>query len=352
MTAEPAAELASARRALAAGWLDGADAVPAPVHLGEGHINATFLVDGPPLGRGVLQRISPAVFPDPLLTACNVEAVLDWLAGRQFVPELIAAADGRRHWLDDAGGCWRLWRWVAGSETLGELPSVAHGEAAGRAFGGLQRALLGLAPPAVPSLPGFLDLDGYLEQWDDTLAETSMPAALADAARWVDGGRRRYAAVAAEERLIHGDCKLNNLLFARGRPQVLRVIDLDTVMWAPWVLDYGDLIRAAAARPPAAGPGIDPERFTALTRGFLAGAGVRASAEVLVEAPARICFILAVRFLTDHLQGDRYFRVKARGDNRRRAEAQFALLEAMARQRDTLLRLADAALSSPATAPD
>lgn len=346
-----ASEVASARQALASGWLDGAGAAPTPVPLGDGHINATFLVEHPRLGRGVLQRISPAVFPDPLVTARNVEAVVDWLAGRQLVPDLVAAVDGRRHWLDAAAGCWRLWRWVAGSEALTALPGPAHAEAAGRAFGRLQEALVGLAPPATPSLPGFLDLDAYLAQWDDTLAGIRLPAELAEAATRIERGRQRFATLAGEARLIHGDCKISNLLFARGSARVLRVVDLDTVMWAPWALDYGDLIRSGAALPAAEGPGFDTVRYAALTRGFLAEAAVRTSTEALVEAPARVCFMLALRFLTDHLQGDRYFRVAQRGDNRRRAFEQFGLLDAMARDREPMLRIAERLLNPPARAP-
>jgi Ser/Thr protein kinase RdoA (MazF antagonist) len=118
---------------------------------------------------------------------------------------------------------------------------------------------------------------------------------------------------------------VNNLLFEPHRSRVVAVIDLDTVMRGHWAWDFGDLARSAAAGP----KGLSVPRYRAVVSGFLRGAEVTADVEALVLAPRYVTVMLAARFLTDHLQGDRYFKVAARGDNLRRAGEQLRLLRTM-----------------------
>ena len=94
-------------------------------------------------------------------------------------------------------------------------------------------------------------------------------------------------------------------------------------MWGNWAWEFGDLVRSMSGDRPHA------SRFEAAARGYLDEAGVSATAEDLVLAPRYTTFMLGVRFLTDHLRGDAYFKTAVRGENLKRAVQQFRLVEAM-----------------------
>ena len=144
------------------------------------------------------------------------------------------------------------------------------------------------------------------------------------------------------ERVVHNDTKLNNVLFDQRSGEALCVIDLDTVMPGLLPHDFGDMVRSAAAVPGADGLRFDAARYAALAEGYLTGLGDRLSAgerHYLAVAPRVITLELAARFLVDHLQGDRYFRVTEAGQNLRRCREQLALLDSMERQNDALRRL-------------
>ncbi len=168
-------------------------------------------------------------------------------------------------------------------------------------------------------------LSHYLAALDQAAQGSSEAAPLRPLLDLVDGRRDLASGFAAADTLVHGDCKVNNLLFEQDADEVAAVIDLDTVMRGHWAWDFGDLARSAAA----AGSRFDLHRFAAVAEGFVAGSGLAPDLQPLLLAPRYVTLMLAVRFLTDHLQGDRYFRVGARGENLQRARAQFDLLLAM-----------------------
>lgn len=325
---------AAARRAIGA-WLAGPVTLST---LGDGHINDTWLVERQG-ERFVLQRLNPTVFPQPRSVARTVTRVTTHLASdrRVRVPGLHPTAAGGSWHEDQQGHVWRLWEFVSGSRTVERLTEdQAH--AAGEAFGNFQIALRGL-PGAVPDpIPQFLRLPHYLAELDAALAADLPAADAAGLVALVEARRGLANRFAAAQRLIHGDCKINNLLFHRDGPGVAAVIDLDTVMCGHWAWDFGDLVRSAAADQRA----ISLPRFAAITRGFVGSGALDDVArgpelvEQLVHAPRYLALMLGVRFLTDHLRGDRYFKVRYRGENLARAKHQLALLEDMERQESAM----------------
>lgn len=325
----------SARRALAAWRLGSARLAP----LGAGHINDTWLVQTADGARFVLQRLSAAVFPDPEQVAAKVARVTRHLQrhGAVRVPELLPAGD--RHWhRDDAGGVWRLWEFVGGARSLQRLESPAQGRAAGAAFGRLQRALAELPGPVPDPIPGFMQLGHYLTELEAAARAASIDAGVAVALEAVERRRDLAALFTARDRLIHGDGKIDNLLFAPASDEVLYVLDLDTVMYGHWAWDFGDLSRSAAAD----GGRVNVARFASLARGFVESGALASGPsgaerrEALLLAPRHVALMLAVRFLTDHLRGDRYFKVGARGENLGRALGQLELLVDMEREERAL----------------
>ncbi|MDP1587439.1 MAG: phosphotransferase, partial [Prosthecobacter sp.] len=144
-------------------------------------------------------------------------------------------------------------------------------------------------------------------------------------------------------RTVHNDTKLNNLLFDRQTQQPLCVIDWDTVMPGLVAHDFGDMVRtmASAAAEDETDPArvrILPERLAAITRGYLAATQdwlTQAEIDTLPLGAQTIIFEQAVRFLTDHLEGDLYYPVSRHGHNLTRTRVQCALLESLIAQAST-----------------
>lgn len=326
--------------AMAAGWWPAARVA----RLGEGHIHATWLVE-PAAGseRFVLQRLSTAVFRDPASLMDKVARVVAHVQARapDRVPVLVATRDGAWWLAREDGSCWRLWRYVAGTRTLQALDTAAQAESAGRAFGSLQAWLRDLPGEVADPIEGFMQLDHYLARLDAALAREGARSASAEVARLVqltDARRDLAGTFSARDRLVHGDCKVNNLLFDAASDAVVCILDLDTVMQGHWAWDAGDLLRSAAAD----GAGVSLERFAAVVRGMRETAEIDAPAEAWVLAPRYVTLMLGVRFLTDHLEGDWYFRVQRHGENLERALAQFRLLKEFERHESALIAAAKA----------
>lgn len=318
--------LTPAARALAGGWRLTGELTP----LGEGHINDTQLVVTDTSARFVLQRLSRSVFTDPGRVMANLVRVIDHFSrlGATLVPPLVPTASGAWAFVDDAGDWWRLWQYVAGGRSLSRTADPATCRSAGEAFGRFQRLLADLPGPALePTIEGFLELDGYLTRFDAACSAADTQSAVTAACGgmgFVDAHRALAARFPRQQDLIHGDCKLNNLLFAAGSTDVLAVLDLDTVMTGHWAWDLGDLSRSVLMG--AMTDEIASVVLTAVVDGFAQGSGRRPDLETAVDATVYVAFMLGIRFLTDHLQGDRYFRVARRGDNLDRARAQFELV--------------------------
>ena len=142
---------------------------------------------------------------------------------------------------------------------------------------------------------------------------------------------------ALPRRVVHHDCKLNNLLFDRVSGEALCVIDLDTVMEGNLLSDFGELVRTASCRAAEderdlARVQFDLALFEALARGYLAGFGrllTEHERRALPVAGRLFSLMNAARFLTDHLTGDVYFRIRREGHNLDRARAQLRLAERM-----------------------
>jgi Ser/Thr protein kinase RdoA (MazF antagonist) len=262
--------------------------------------------------------------------AAKVARVVDHLVrgGRVAVPALMKTTSGASWHEDDAGGVWRLWEFLAGTRSLDRLSNADQARAAGAAFGRLQLALADLPGEVADAIPGFMRLSHYLQQLDAALAVHTLPPGLEAALARVEPRRGLADSFRERDRLVHGDCKIDNLLFHADRDEVAGIIDLDTVMLGHWAWDFGDLVRSAAADH----SGVNVERFGAIAAGFVGTGAVAKDPDALVLAPRYVALMLAVRFLTDHLRGDRYFKVRAPGENLARACRQLDLLEDLERR--------------------
>jgi Ser/Thr protein kinase RdoA (MazF antagonist) len=327
---------------------------------GSGHIHDTFVATWQHAGRAtrfVHQRLNTHVFRDPAAVMRNLERVTAHVRAslaREGVRDLerrclslVPARDGSSSWRDGEGRVWRTFRFVEGARTrdVPGDPGVAF--QAARAFADFAARLADLDPRELAvTIPRFHDLASRVARLDDARRADPLGRAagagreLEAASRWaalLAAGLAREGAEALPRRSVHNDCKINNVLLDEASGEALCVIDLDTVMEGTVLFDFGDLVRTAACPAAEDEPDLDAVRFDlglfeALARGYLAGgAGFLGEAEIaaLPLAGSTLALENAVRFLTDHLEGDVYFRIHRPGHNLDRARAQLRLVERM-----------------------
>jgi N-acetylhexosamine 1-kinase len=303
--------------------------------LGAGLIHQTWR-----MGGFVIQRCNTDVFTDIDAVMRNVTAVLPHVA-----PELraVPAEGGRSVWRDPAGDVWRVLPFLADTVPAGPPPMIdvsqafelGHGLASFHLAAGavapeeLEVTLEGLHAPAARLVAldrvAGRDAFGRVAAAQRELAAVDEARSLADLA---------ISPPSVPQRVAHFDAKVDNFLLDRRTGKVRALIDLDTVMPGSILWDVGDLIRTAtatAAEDEPAAMAFAGERFVAAMEGYRSTASFLTEAEIerLTVAPLVVTFEQAVRFLTDHLDGDRYYRISRPGHNLDRARAQLALLRSM-----------------------
>ncbi|KAA6187737.1 phosphotransferase [Thiohalocapsa marina] len=350
-------------RAIARRFLGATDDL-AIAPLGAGLINRTYRVDQ---GQDsfVLQCLNPRVFPAPEAVMANLVRLQARARAHPEcgvrVPALIRTPAGEDWLRDDHGHLWRLLEFIRPSRVLRALETPRQAAAIGRALGRFHRLLAPLDPASFAlALPAFHCTTSYLARLDALLAgaaasngpvDAPSDATIAPLLQFIDARRplagvleQALAAGITQERIVHGDPKLDNLLFAPDTDRVLCLIDLDTVQPGLLHHDLGDCLRSCCNRAgeqagEQASASFDLALCEAILNAYAAETPGLLSAEEQALLPAAVQLIpfeLCIRFLTDHLQGDRYFKVSAAGENRVRAERQFALVADIERKAPAL----------------
>jgi len=327
---------------------------------GSGHIHDTFvfeyLAGGEPR-RYLFQRLNTRVFRDPAALCENAVRISDHVSrklaqrdvrdrGRRCLA-LIRARDGRPFCVDAEGVHWRAFHFIEGVRTCDIIEEPDQAYQAARSFGEFASDLVDLpGPPLAVTIPDFHDLAKRFGQLREAVRAdshgraASVGAEIESASRWYERLERALAEAsfsALPRRLVHNDCKLNNVLLDEQTGEGLCVIDLDTVMEGTVLCDFGELVRSGTCRSPEderdlASMAFDLELFAALTAGYLAGTAdflTGAERRILPLAGPDLTLENALRFLTDHLSGDVYFRIHREGHNLDRARAQLRLLALM-----------------------
>jgi len=328
--------------------------------LAGGHINDTFVGtydSGGEIRKVIHQQINHAVFKDVPGVMANIARVTIHAAAwfrehgvqepDRRVQGIHRTRDGATYWRAPTGNYWRTQDYIqrAVSHAFAPGPDLAY-EAA-FAFGLFQRVLADLdGDRLVETIPGFHHTPGRYAAFLDAV-ESDRAGRLAgcraevDRIRrhetWLGGLQEAWDRGSLRERIVHNDAKVANVLFDRDTGEGLAVIDLDTVMPGLAAHDFGDLVRSATCR--AAEDEQDLSRvvvdialFEALANGFIMGAGEvlgREEIASLLRGAETIVLEQSIRFLTDHLNGDTYFRVHRNNHNLDRARTQLALLESL-----------------------
>lgn len=330
--------------------------------LGLGNINDTYLVQSA-THSFVLQRINSDVFPEPLRVIKNFHKITNHLSkkrgkvGRQLqlaVPEL--TLENLLFYRDNKGAFWRGQSYLP-HKSCQVLASPEQARRVGRALATFHLLVGDLdAQEILDPLPGFHDLPRYLEEYDrenqgiGTVVGEEFRFCLAAIDRYRQKAatleNAKHAGVLTPQ-LIHGDPKVDNFLFSE-QGEVIALLDLDTVGVGLVHHDLGDCLRSCCNRFGEKGGAVLPITFNlsfcqALLDGYFSGPEKMLSQEqraYIFDGVLLICFELGVRFFTDHLRGNPYFKVHQNGDNLLRAVNQFQLAGDIAEREQEIRGLA------------
>ena len=321
--------------------------------LGNGLINDTYkiMVAGQP--KYVLQRINNAVFTDVDMLQNNIEAVTNHIRkkyenqgikdiGRRVL-RFLKADTGKTYVIEDSK-YWRVMDFITDSYTY-EAVTPEYAYYAGCSFGDFESLLTDLGAPIGEIIPDFHNIEFRLKQLEDAVAEDRVGqmrevevqkfvAKIREAADRMCLGERLYREGKLPKRICHCDTKVNNMLFDK-EGNVLCVIDLDTVMPSFVFSDFGDFLRSAANTGAEDDPDLDNihfnmEIFKAFAKGYLEGTKsflLPIEKENLPYAATLFPYMQAVRFLTDYINGNTYYKIKYATHNLVRTRAQWKLFE-------------------------
>ncbi len=326
-----------------------------------GHINRTYVSvvqqDGA-TKRYVHQLINTHVFRDPVRMMDNIRWVIEHLAAKRSgdpgLLHLLPNDDGEVYFKDDEGNYWRTYNYVEGSTVFDIVPSAEVAYEAAVAFGKFLHDLSDLdAQRFHITIPDFHHTPRRIERFKQALAQPvegrteTCQAEIEFVLRNEDLGGALINVLENHPetiRVTHNDTKVNNVLFCEKSLKGMTVIDLDTVMPGSVLFDVGDLIRtacnsAAEDEQDLSKVQFDFDKYAAIVRGFAETIGDTlhpAEWDAMASCGAVITLECGIRFLTDYLDGDKYFRIHRDGQNLDRARTQFHLVQQMIDRMDEM----------------
>lgn len=333
---------------------------------GSGHINDTYRVTfkhGGTRVRYILQRINRDIFKQPVALMENIQRVTAHLAAkvaaepdcRRRVLTLVSNRDGAPYFCDADGNYWRVYFFIEGARSYDAVENPAQAQAAAKAFGQFAKLLADLPTPRLhDTIPDFHHTPKRFAALEKAIeADAFNRAALAKPEIEFALRHQSICHVLLDaklpERVTHNDTKLNNVLLDNATGEGVCVLDLDTVMPGLALYDFGDLVRSATCPSPEDELDLSQVQmefpmFTELARGYLSSAAeflTPVEKSFLPHAGRLITFETGLRFLTDFLAGDAYFKVHRAGQNLDRCRRQFKLVESIAQQEDAMCKFVE-----------
>jgi aminoglycoside phosphotransferase (APT) family kinase protein len=338
-----------------------------------GHINQTWAAtydQGGTRVRYLHQKINKIVFKNPPALMNNIVRVTTHIRRKlearnttdlmRHVLTVIPTRDGQSFWCDGDGEYWRTFVFIEGARTFEAAQSPAQAFEAGRAFGEFQALLLDLPgrrlTETIPDFHNtrkrFTALQRAVRNDRFNRARTARPEIEFALKReyFVDVMLNAMAKGRIPEHITHNDTKFDNVMLDAKTGEALCVVDLDTTMPGCALYDFGDMVRTTTSPKPEDGRDLSKVKmrmpmFKRLAQGYLSTAGeflTRAEKSHLAFAGKLITFETGIRFLTDYLSGDTYFRIHYPGHNLDRCRTQFRLVESIERQEKAMQKYVDA----------
>lgn len=321
---------------------------------GSGHINDTFLVEGP--CDYILQRMNKTIFTKPWEVMENIVGVTSFLkdkikkSGGDELREtltVIPAEDGQSWYRDESGEFWRMYYRIRDAVSYDQVETEQDFYESAAAFGNFQQLLADYPAETLhETIPGFHDTEARYRTFCQAVKEDICGRAK-EAAQEIEFFREREETASVLGKLLsegrlplrvtHNDTKLNNVMLDQKTGKGICVIDLDTVMPGLAVHDFGDSIRFGAStgaedEPDLSKVSCDLHLFQLYTQGFLSGCQGSLTELELAMLPMgakMMTYECGMRFLTDYLQGDVYFKTHRKGHNLDRCRTQMKLVADM-----------------------
>ncbi|HHW82101.1 MAG TPA: aminoglycoside phosphotransferase family protein [Bacteroidales bacterium] len=322
--------------------------------LGAGHINDSYRAKSGD-NEYVLQRINHQIFKDVAQLQNNIMRVTDHLRRKleeknisnidRRVLNFLPTHDGKLYYKDTEGNYWRVMDFISDSKSYEAInPELAY--RAGLAFGDFQKELADLPNgPLFETIPNFHNMEFRLEEFKEAVEKDAAGrvAKVSDLIKEIEARaeemtkpERLHREGLLPKRTNHCDTKVNNILFD-SNDQVLCVVDLDTVMPGYVLSDFGDFMRTGANTGEEDDTNldnvsIDLDIFEGYTKGYLENAAsflTDVEVDNLAFGAKLLTYMQTVRFLTDYLNGDTYYKTKHKEHNLERTLAQFKLLTSM-----------------------
>lgn len=319
---------------------------------GTGNINDTYVV-GCTDSRFILQRINQNVFKKPKLIMVNLRTVMEHIAehptptdGRRWeLPQIVTTQDGQDWAIDADGEFWRALTFIEDAYALPKVRDEKHAGEAGYALGRFQSQISDLdAGRLHDTLPGFHIMPAYLRHYDEVVAthgiDTAKPELrfaadfIAERRDWASVLQDAQAAGRLAERPMHGDPKIDNIMIGEGTGDAVSIIDLDTVKPGLVQYDIGDCLRSSCNPLGEETREIEQVTFEldlceAILQGYLPQ--VRSfytenDYAYLFDSLRVLAFEMGLRFFTDYLEGNVYFKTHYPENNLMRTLVQFRLM--------------------------
>lgn len=310
-----------------------------------GHINHTYLVEEDGGKKYILQKVNTSIFTNPQAIAHNHLEINKILEGSGYHYTLLNPLKTQKgNYFDELENSWRMLEFIEGCNTFTKVPD---GETAYRAAAALSEfySVLNSHNDRVQfmdPLPGFINFKKRIDDFKTVLGNAD--GSLKEKARneidfinryidlpnlWIE----KIASGALPQRIIHADPKISNVLFNDSN-EAMAVIDLDTVMYGPLLYDFGDMIRSYTNTSDEddgiTADNFSPQIFEQVKKGFLSHLSNVLTPEeqdMMDYAAQTVIYIQAVRFLTDYLDGSRYYAVKYPEHNLDRTKNQITLVK-------------------------
>jgi len=325
---------------------------------GSGNIHDTFMIECPTSRRYILQRLNTHVFRNPEQVIANYKRIFTHLENKREeglfsweIPKLYETLSGKAFFEDNEGSCWRLLSFIPHVNLTRSSLSVIH--QAGRAFGRFIFLLDDLSePPLNFTIQNFHDLEFRLREYENALSDGIRNRLIETIPEqnWIKEKTHKALGISAMDadklfpvRYVHHDAKTDNILFSSGG-KIRAIVDLDTVMPGRIHSDFGDAVRSFAntipendKRPESANFRLDI--FSAYANGFLPEIKDKLSdseKESLWQAPFHFSFMQGLRFLSDYLLGDIYYKTEYDSENLIKARNQIALAKSIEKNEERI----------------
>jgi hypothetical protein len=318
---------------------------------GSGHIHETFLLiksSGDSIKKFILQRFNNFVFKEPEKVLNNIRKITSHLKQSSGLQDslylsMLPTFDNKYWYRDELNNYWRCFNFIEDSYTINRVEENSQAYEAARLFGTFISALSNFKPENLEiTIPDFHNIKKRLDYLDQAFLSGTVKRKLA-AGDEVRRTFQYYRMVAnylcilpdIPVRVTHNDTKINNVLFSTSTGKGLCVIDLDTVMPGTVLSDFGDMVRTFANSADEDEKDLskvffNPGIFKEMTAGFLEGTGTilePVEKNNLLLGGKIIIYMQAIRFLTDYLSGDPYYKTDYPDHNLVRARNQLKLLD-------------------------